>query len=64
MGWWRFLGFFNLSGKSESMDSRLLMRQRFCLAGFVSVNGRLDLVGVGGANGWDGNAEEGTIWCA
>lgn len=64
MGWWRFLGILNLSGKSESMDSRLLMRQRFRLAGFVSVNGRLDLVGVGGANGLDGKAEEDTIWCA
>eukprot|EP00957_Ditylum_brightwellii_P130734 9974283-Ditylum_brightwellii.AAC.1 len=61
MGWWRFLGFFNLSGKSESLDSRSLMRQRFWLAGFVSVDGRLDLVGVGGANGLDGKAGEATI---
>eukprot|EP00957_Ditylum_brightwellii_P078381 5960143-Ditylum_brightwellii.AAC.1 len=63
MGWWRFLGFFNLSGNSENMDSRLLMRQHFWLSGFVSVIGHLDLVGVGGANGLDGKAEEATIWC-
>eukprot|EP00957_Ditylum_brightwellii_P138735 10575406-Ditylum_brightwellii.AAC.1 len=63
MGWWRFLGFFNFSGKSDSMDSRSLMRQCFWLAGFVSVDERLDLVGVGEANGLNGKAEEATIWC-
>eukprot|EP00957_Ditylum_brightwellii_P146150 11127684-Ditylum_brightwellii.AAC.1 len=61
MGWWRSLGFFNLSGKSESMDSRLLRQQRFGLAGFISVDERLDLVGVSGANGLDGKAGEATI---
>eukprot|EP00957_Ditylum_brightwellii_P190926 14538106-Ditylum_brightwellii.AAC.1 len=57
MGWWRFLVFFNLSGKSESMDLRLLMQQCFCLAGFIFVNGCFDLVGVGGANGLNGKAD-------
>eukprot|EP00957_Ditylum_brightwellii_P194807 14839290-Ditylum_brightwellii.AAC.1 len=44
------------------MDSRSLMQQCFWLTGFVSVDGRLDLAGVSGANGLDEKAGEATIW--
>eukprot|EP00957_Ditylum_brightwellii_P174669 13299725-Ditylum_brightwellii.AAC.1 len=61
MGWWKFLGFFSLYGKSESMDLRSLLQQCFWLAGFVSVDGHLDLVSMSGANGLNGKAGEATI---
>eukprot|EP00957_Ditylum_brightwellii_P109249 8333725-Ditylum_brightwellii.AAC.1 len=63
MGWWRFLAFANLSGKSESMGWRSFMQQHFQLAGSVSVDGYLDLVDVGRSNGLDGKAREAVIWC-
>eukprot|EP00957_Ditylum_brightwellii_P157213 11965348-Ditylum_brightwellii.AAC.1 len=45
------------------MDSRSLMQQYCWLAGFVSVDGCLDLVGLSGASGFDGKAGDATIWC-
>eukprot|EP00957_Ditylum_brightwellii_P134793 10277000-Ditylum_brightwellii.AAC.1 len=61
MDWWRFLGFVNLSEKSENMDCRSFMQHHFWLTVSVSVDRCLDLVDVGGANGLDGKAGKDSI---